>query len=139
MGLAASGRFAVAPASDLKWSSFEEKVGKIEEASGGRLGVALLDTTTGARVGHRSHERFPLCSTFKLLAVGAVLGRTDRGKEQLDRIVRFTQKDIVTYSPAAEKRVDTGMSIKELCAAAILLSDNTAGNYCLTPSEAQQG
>jgi beta-lactamase class A len=51
---------------------------------------------------------FPLCSTFKLLAVGAVLARTDQAKEQLERIVRYTQKDIVTYSPVTEKQVDAG-------------------------------
>jgi beta-lactamase class A len=73
-----------------------------------------------------------MCSTFKLLAVGAVLRRTDQAKEQLERIVRFTQKDIVAYSPATEKRVgEAGMSIKELCAAAIMLSDNTAANLLL--------
>ena len=129
--MAASCRFAAALASDLNWSSFEERVGKIEEASGGRMGVAILDTTTGAWVGHHSHERFPMCSTFKLLAVGAVFARTDQGKEQLERIVRYTQKDIVTYSPVTEKRVDAGLSIKDLCAAAITLSDNTAGNLLL--------
>lgn len=131
VGMAASCRFAAALASDLNWPSFEERLAKIEEASGGRLGVAILDTTTGAWVGHRSRERFPMCSTFKPLAVGAVLARTDQGKEQLERIVRYTQKDIVTYSPVTEKWVDAGMSIKELCAAAITLSDNTAGNLLL--------
>jgi beta-lactamase class A len=129
VGLAASGRLAMATA--FETSSFEGRMGKIEEASGGRLGVAILDTTTAARVGYRSDERFPMCSTFKLLAVGAVLRRVDKGREQLDRTVRFTQKDLVTYSPATEKRVDSGMSIKELCAAAMTLSDNTAANLLL--------
>jgi beta-lactamase class A len=73
-----------------------------------------------------------MCSTFKLLAVAAVLQRTDQGKERMERMVRFTQKDIVAYSPATEKRVgDSGMSVKELCAAAMMLSDNTAGNLLL--------
>jgi len=103
----------------------------IEEASGGRLGVAVFDTTAALRIGHRSDERFPMCSTFKVLAVSAVLRRVDEGKEQLDRTVRFTEKDIITYSPATEKRVDNGMSIKELCAAAITLSDNAAANLLL--------
>lgn len=131
MGLAASGRFVAARPWVLKLSGFKEKVGKIERASGGRLGMAILDTHRGIRFGYRSHERFPMCSTFKLLAVGAVLARSDQGKEQLDRVVRFTQNDIVNYSPATEKRTDTGMSIRELCAAAIILSDNTAGNLLL--------
>lgn len=129
VGMAVSGRSAVAAA--FEKSAFEGTMAKIEEASGGRLGVAILDTTTAIRVGHRSGERFPMCSTFKLLAVGAVLRRADQGREQLDRTVRFTRKDLITYSPATEKRVDSGMSIKDLCAAAITLSDNTAANLLL--------
>ena len=129
VGTAVSERSAVA--ATFEKSSFEERIGKIEEVSGGRLGVAVLDTKTAVTVGHRSGERFPMCSTFKLLAVGAVLRRADQRREQLNRIVRFTQKDIVTYSPATEKRADRGMSIEELCAAAITLSDDTAANLLL--------
>jgi beta-lactamase class A len=131
-GFATSGRFGAAFAAQTGFSSFETKIASIEKTTGGRLGVALLDTATGAQAGHRSDERFPMCSTFKLLAVGAVLVRADQGKEQLDRVIRFTAKDIVAYSPATEKRVgEPGMSISELCAAAITLSDNTAANLLL--------
>jgi beta-lactamase class A len=129
VGIAVSGRAAVALA--FERSSFEGRIAKIEEASGGRLGVAILDTATAVRIGHRSDQRFPMCSTFKVLAVSAVLRRVEEGREQLDRTVRFTRKEIVTHSPATEKRVDNGMSIKELCAAAITLSDNTAANLLL--------
>jgi beta-lactamase class A len=131
-GVAFSNGFAAVPNRNLDLSSFEKQLIDLEEASGGRLGVALLDTASGVQGGHRTDERFPMCSTFKLLAAAAVLARVDKGKEQLERDVRFTQKDIVTYSPATETRVgDAGMSIKELCAAAITLSDNTAGNLLL--------
>ena len=47
----------------------------IEAASGGRLGVAVLDTADGRLDGHRLDERFPLCSTFKWLAAACVLAR----------------------------------------------------------------
>jgi beta-lactamase class A len=69
--MAVCGRAAVAAA--FERSSFERRITNIEEASGGRLGVAIFDTTTAVRIGHRSDERFPMCSTFKLLAVSAVL------------------------------------------------------------------
>jgi len=115
------------------WSTLPEALARLEPLTGGRLGVAVLDTSTNATAGHRSQERFPMCSTFKLLVVGAVLLRVDQHKEQLDRIIRFTQKEIITYSPATEKRVGAaGMSIRELCAAAITLSDNTAANLLLS-------
>jgi beta-lactamase class A len=74
---------------------------RIEAENGGRLGVAVLDSATGAQAGHRLGERFPLCSTFKVLAAAALLSRVDAGGEQLDRRVRFEQSDLVTYSRMA--------------------------------------
>jgi beta-lactamase class A len=104
---------------------------RIEAQSAGRLGVAVLDTDTGSRAGHKADERFPMCSTFKLLASAAILGRVDAGKEQLNRRIAYDAKDLVTYSPVTEKHVGAGMTLAELCEAAITVSDNTAGNLLL--------
>lgn len=105
---------------------------RLETESGGRLGVAMLDTATGAQIGHRADERFPMCSTFKALAVGAVLKRVDASREDLARRVRFEKSDLVPYSPVTEGRVGgDGMSVSELCEAAITRSDNTAANLLL--------
>jgi len=112
---------------------------RIEAESGGRLGVAVLDTRDGRRAGHRADERFALCSTFKLLAGAAVLARHDAGKEQLDRRVRYDAKDLVTHSPVTEKHVASGMTLAELCDAAITLSDNTAGNLLFAALGGPQG
>jgi beta-lactamase class A len=112
---------------------FTEDLKKLEVESGGRLGVSLLDTATGIQIGHRLDERFPMCSTFKVLAAGAILSRVDAGKEDLERRVRFSEADLVTYSPVTKDRTGgAGMSVAELCAAALTLSDNTAGNLLLT-------
>ena len=105
---------------------------RIEAGSGGRLGVAILDTATGARSGHRAGERFPMCSTFKLLAAGAVLTRVDTGREQLDRRIRFEAADLVAYSPVTKPHAGgAGMTLAELCEAAMTYSDNTAANLLL--------
>ena len=73
-----------------------------------------------------------MCSTFKFLAVAFVLARVDRGEERLDRRITFTEQDLVTYSPVTKERVGaTGMTIAELCDAAITVSDNAAGNLLL--------
>lgn len=120
--------FAAGEPNDALAATFK----KLEIESGGRLGVAMLDTATGAQIGHRADERFPMCSTFKALAVSAVLKRVDAGKENLARRIRFSKSDLMAYSPATEGRIDgDGMSIAELCAAAITLSDNTAANLLL--------
>jgi beta-lactamase class A len=112
-------------------ASFEDEMARLEKVSGGRLGVAVLDTASGREVGRRMEERFPMCSTHKWISAAAVLARVDRGQEQLGRVVRFTQKDVIAYSPATEKRVDAGISLRELCEAAVTLSDNTAANLLL--------
>jgi beta-lactamase class A len=109
-----------------------KQLAEIEKASGGRLGVGVLDTGNGRRAGHREDERFPLCSTFKFLAAALVLARVDQRKEQLERRVVYGRRDLVTHSPVTEKHADgTGMTVAQLCEATLTLSDNTAANLLL--------
>ena len=109
-----------------------QRIASIETPSGGRIGVAALDTGSGKRVEHRSNERFPMCSTFKLLAAAAILGRVDRKQETLDRFVSYGEKDILEYAPVTKEHLkEGGMSLGALCRAAIEQSDNTAGNLLL--------
>jgi beta-lactamase class A len=108
------------------------QLAELERRNGGRLGVAAIDTASGRRVGHRAEELFPLCSTFKFLAAAFVLARVDRGEEKLDRRVVYSDKDLVTYSPITKEHVGPGgMTMAEICDAAVTLSDNTAGNLML--------
>jgi beta-lactamase class A len=111
-------------------SGFEAELVRLERECGGRLGVAVLNAADGSVVGQRLDERFPMCSTFKLLVASAVLRRVDEGKEQLGRVVRFEMKDVVAgNSPVTRGRAGgPGMSVEELCAAAMTVSDNTAAN-----------
>jgi beta-lactamase class A len=119
---------------------FVDELKRLENESGGRLGVALLDTGTGQHVGHRMDERFPMCSTFKVLVSGAVLHGVDAGKESLARRVYFNEADLVAHSPETHKHVGpVGMTVPELCKAAITLSDNTAGNLLLASIGGPQG
>lgn len=58
-----------------------KQLGELEKRTGGRLGVAVLDTETNISFGHRENERFAMCSTFKALAAACVLARVDRGRK----------------------------------------------------------
>ena len=116
----------------LRRIDLNARLAEIEAAAQGRLGVAILDTKTGDMFGRRELERFPLCSTFKVLAAALVLQRVDLGAEQLDRRVVFSAADVVENSPVTQGRAGPeGMTIAEICAAAITVSDNTAGNLML--------
>ena len=120
-----------AAASARLTSGISRSMAALEARSGGRLGVAVLDTKTGAAFGHRADERFALCSTFKALVAGLVLARADQGKERLDRRVRYGKEMLITHSPATEKHVGDGMTVGALCEATITLSDNAAANLLL--------
>jgi beta-lactamase class A len=110
----------------------ESRLAELEARYGGRLGVAALDPASGRRIVHRGDDRFAMCSTFKFLAAALVLSRVDRGEERLDRRIVFSERDLVTYSPVTERRVSgQGMTVAELCEAAMTASDNTAGNLLL--------
>ncbi|MGF6426855.1 MULTISPECIES: class A beta-lactamase [Bradyrhizobium] len=109
----------------------QQEFARIELATTGRLGVAALDMETGLRASRRGDERFPMCSTFKAMASAAVLHRVDRGESSLDQQIRFEAKDILANSPVTKEHVASGMTLAELCEAAITRSDNTAGNMIL--------
>ncbi|MET9643502.1 class A beta-lactamase [Streptomyces syringium] len=98
----------------------------LERKFDARLGVYAIDTGTGREVAYNDGERFAHASTFKALAAGAVLRKYSLSG--LDRVVKYSKDDLVDYSPVTEKHVDTGMSLGELCDAAVRYSDNTAGN-----------
>ena len=113
---------------------------ELERRNGGRLGVAMLDTASGRRVAYRGDERFPMCSTFKFLAAALVLARVDRGEERLDRRIVFSERELVTYSPATKEHAGpAGMTVETICAAAVTLSDNTAGNLMLASFGGPEG
>jgi beta-lactamase class A len=120
---------AAAPA---RAAQLTEVIAQLESNSGGRLGVSVLDTKTGALAHHRGDERFPMCSTFKVLASAAVLKSAGNSLERLKQRVRFLESDIVENSPVTREHVGgEGMTLEELCEAAITRSDNTAGNLLL--------
>jgi beta-lactamase class A len=133
-----SGSLIAAPAvlslhaiADDAQSELQRGLTALERKHGGRLGVAILDSASGKLVTQRGDERFALCSTFKFLAAALVLLRIDRQEESLTRRVVYSKDDLVTYSPTTEKHVERGLTISEICEAAMVLSDNTAGNLLL--------
>ncbi|MFJ9575060.1 class A beta-lactamase [Streptomyces sp. NPDC101191] len=99
---------------------------RLERKFDARLGVYALDTGDGSVLAHRADERFAYASTYKALAAGAVLKTS--APAALERVVHYTRDDLVTHAPITEQHVDTGMTLRALCDAAVRYSDNTAGN-----------
>lgn len=104
----------------------------LEAELGGQLGVWATDTGNGKILSYRSEERFAMCSTFKLMLVGAILDKARTLPTLLAERVTYNQQHVVTYSPVTSKHVATGMTVAELCAAGLQYSDNTAANLLLS-------
>lgn len=138
-GLALPALARVAPRPALRPDDLEARLAALESETGGRLGVAVLDASGGFRAGHRQDERFPLCSTFKVLLAAQVLARCDQGVEDLERPVRVRADDLLDYAPVTRPAVGRDLSVATLCEAAITLSDNTAANLLLARSGGPAG
>jgi beta-lactamase class A len=120
------------PSPDERLNLANKRLAEIEERQGGRLGAFVLDTGTGASIAHRADERFPMCSTFTLLAAAAALKRVEEGVEHLDLAIAYRPSDLLDYAPITKAHVAEGaMTLAALCAAAIDWSDNTAANLVL--------
>ena len=99
------------------------------ETGQARLGVCLLDTASGEYTGRRVDERFAMCSTFKLPMVAAVLREADRGRLDLDEVVRYSSSDLLPWAPVTGPNVGRGgLTIEELARAAQEQSDGVAAN-----------
>jgi len=122
---------AASPAAEAGSAALNSRINDLEQRSGGRLGVAVLDTRTGRRFAWRGDDRFRMCSTFKMPLAAAILRRVDQGRERLDRRIPYGREVLMGNSPVVEKHLGQGMTVGELCDATITWSDNAAANLLL--------
>ena len=67
----------------------------LESEVGGRIGVAALNTGTGAWLRHRAKERFAMCSSFKALLAAAVLRAIDEGELSGSQMIPYSTADLL--------------------------------------------
>jgi len=114
--------------------SADRALKRIRERVGGRLGVHALDSQSGKRWGIDENSRYAMASTFKLSLAAALLWQVDRKAFTLDHNLVIEARDLLPNSPAVEAILAAGgdsMSIRELCRAAVVQSDNAAANILL--------
>ncbi|MEU2238700.1 class A beta-lactamase [Streptomyces sp. NPDC018338] len=114
------------PSAPKPSASTARAFGDLERKFDAKLGVYAIDTGSGRTVTHRPDERFAYASTCKALLAGAILDRNTL--RQLDRLVRYGRDELVSNSPITERHLATGLTLRELCDAAVRYSDNAAAN-----------
>jgi beta-lactamase class A len=117
------------PAASAPGPAAPARLAELETRFDARLGLYAVHTGTGRELAHRADERFALCSTFKVLAVAAMLDKTP--PEHLQTRIHYGASDVVENSPVTADHVGDGLTVAEFCDAAIRYSDNTAGNQLL--------
>lgn len=129
-GVCATGAM-LAPQGWARGSATESAQAQLQalEAGAARLGVCVLDTASGARMGHRLDEHFALCSSFKLALAAVCLREADHGRLDLSETLPYSQADLLDWAPVTREHLaEGGLSIGRLAQAAQELSDGTAAN-----------
>jgi beta-lactamase class A len=133
LGALALGACAQTPIAES--SSDDPRFAAIEGRIGGRLGVAALNTGTGAWLTRRPYERFAMASTFKWLLAAQMLHMDMHMPGFREQRVLFRENDLLEYAPATRARIGENgvgeMTVEELCEAIVVVSDNTAANLLL--------
>ncbi|MGY6551209.1 MAG: class A beta-lactamase [Erythrobacter sp.] len=101
------------------------------ESSGGTLGVELYEPETGMAMGLNRDRRFGHASSFKMSLAAMVLAQHAAGRRDADARVRWGNSEMLGNSPFTTERLREGASLRELAAAAQIMSDNTAANVLL--------
>lgn len=131
LGIYCSSTSAMAIAQQNQPISAQQKLEKLENQFGGKIGLYALDTANNKKIEFHAHERFPMYCTAKMMGVSAILKKSMSDKQLLQQNITYNKKDLIEWSPITKKHVNNGMSVFQLCKATITVSDNTAMNLLL--------
>ena len=123
---------ALAPAA--RSASADRALKALHKRVGGRLGVHILDSQSGRRIAYDYDSRYAMASTFKLMLAAALLWQVDKKAFTLAHELAISAEDVMPTSPEVEAKLKTGassMSVRDLCAAIVVSSDNAAANILL--------
>ncbi len=132
LAVAAAVAGTLAPAA--RAASAERTLKAIHKRIGGRLGVHILDSQSGRRIAYDDNSRYAMASTFKLMLAAALLWQVDKNAFTLEHELPISRDDLLTTSPDVEAKLKTGatsMTVRDLCAAIVVSSDNAAANVLL--------
>jgi beta-lactamase class A len=95
------------------------------------MGVHILDSQSGRRISYDDGARFAMASTCKVPLAASILWQVDHGAFPLTHLLPISPEQLLPNSPVIAQELAAGhqgMSVRDLCAAAVTYSDNTAAN-----------
>ncbi len=98
---------------------------------GYRIGIAFEDIRTGRRISVNGSVVFPAASIIKLPVMAAIYSLADRGLLNLEKKVRFTNRDKLPGAGVLQWLQPNTYRLWNLCRLMISLSDNSATRLCV--------
>jgi beta-lactamase class A len=135
MGISAGGvRGAAAQpsqtAGELK-AKLERRLEAVAAGLDGVMGYAILDPTSGDRIGRLDRAVFPTASTIKLAVVYELFRQVDEGKVRLDQTLPLDRAKAVGGSGVLFYLGTPALSIRDYATLMVIVSDNTATNVLI--------
>lgn len=113
--------------------SITKQFTKLESSTDGELGIYAMNLANNHIIQYHANQRFPFCSTVKVMTVAAILKRSEQDPSLLNKRINYNQADVDKsgYAPITKQHIVDGMKISDLCQAALDYSDNGAMNLLL--------
>jgi len=114
-------------------NSVSQKLHQLEIKNHVEIGLSAIETYNNTQINYHANKRFPMDSTSKLMTVSAILKKSESDPALLKRKIFFTADDVKKsgYAPITVKHIKSGMTIADLCAAALEYSENAAVNQLM--------
>lgn len=122
------------PVDDPTLRLLVEELERIEDLSGGVMGVAAVHLETGRRAYLHADESFPMASTYKVPIAVQLLSRVDAGEIALSDMVEVQPGDLHPGSGTISRLFDdpgVALSLHNLLELMLLISDNSATDMTL--------
>lgn len=97
-----------------------------------KLGLAIVEVNGDFKYYLNENELLSTASTMKLFVLGALLKKCERNEEDLNRLVVLHKENFYPGSGVINFLSDgISLTVKDLCTLMIILSDNSATNFCI--------
>lgn len=114
-------------------NTVSQKLLQLESKNHVEIGLSAIETYNNTQINYNANKRFPMLSTSKLMTVSAILKKSENDPALLKRKIFFTANNVKKsgYAPITSKYIQRGMTVSQLCAAALEDSDNAAANQLM--------
>ena len=125
---------AMSHAQEANSERLSSEIKRLEELSGGRVGVGIIHLESGTEIFYNQDVAFPMASTYKIPVAIKMLQLVEADELKLDSMVTIGAKDIHPGSGTISRLLDDpglAMSALNLMELMMLISDNSATDLCM--------